>query len=833
MMAQSSCATDNVLEHAVESDNLGLVQSLIKPHSSNEDSQTWKRLLRELLPLAKSKEVAELLVKHGADINARGKKGSTVLMEADALPVIKWLIFDKKVYLEETDDKGRTALRRTVQKDKDEGKAKFLIEYTDALINSSDNDGRTVLMTAVWRSRKDVFNLLLSRNVNAKTLDKRKRTVLHHLAGDKEGKRTYDYQPNSTTDNQQFIDRAMLKELLNRGIDPYAKDDKGRTCLHDAASWGCSGLLQVFLQFGRFKDESVKFEPEDDGAWTPLHNACEAESDVLSSVKLLLARKADPNKKTRNGRTPLHLAAGAGNLEIVRHLLSLPEINRNARDMFGNTALLSTANIIDQQKRKDTIKLFAPWQEFHTLTDEAIKAANMSEDTIPAAKLTSKTIQAAKLWNATVVDFDKKQEISNEGKTARNESKEALTERLEKTAGSKKQESGTKQFQHASVFDLLYGRDEKNNDEPAQTVSPSNLKDGGFRWIHLPANNVAWCQDLFTKYFVEDNTMDINSFKALERSFNQQRGGKLPQSRFMSATCQPVLRAWGNEQGGSTVGDRTEGGPSRSNTMISAINEVVHEPEGPERGLNERRPTVEFEGAGRVYSMGSSSDDKEPHPPSSPTRSQFSKPDDAFISDFYAFMPYLHFEIFQKQEEMSEYYKHFAGITNLGECSTPPGSGHDTAPSNERDVALLRAHLNTPDHSLHIRRTLDQSFYHHINTEARDGGQVIHRFQKYILGHNAKTSKILMVDQLWMWILGEKLVVTAFPSRWDQPKNDPLNLLDYVLSIIGLGNRGPIKSVYELAMIISGRCYGAYDRHGVGSEDPQFLDMVRELMWKW
>ena len=308
--------------------------------------------------------------------------------------------------------------------------------------------------------------------------------------------------------------------------------------------------------------------------------------------------------------------------------------------------------------------------------------------------------------------------------------------------------------------------------------------------------------------------MNNNSFKALERSFNQQRGGKLPQSRFMSSICQPVVRAWGNEEGGSTVGDRTEGGPSRSNTMPQADHEVSHENDSRERPGNGR-----FGGTTRVDSMGSSNDDREPfQPPSSPTKGQFSKTDDAFISDFYVFMPYLHFEIFQKQKEMSDYYKHFADIQKLG-------NDVRTGPSNERDIALLKAHLNTSDHALHIRRTLDQSFYHHTDTDARDGGQVIHRFQKHILEHNANESKILMVDQLWMWILGEKMVVTAFPPRWDQPKNDHLNLLDYVLSIIDLGNRGPIKSVYELAMIISGRCYGAYDRHGVGSEDPHFLDM--------
>lgn len=82
-----------------------------------------------------------------------------------------------------------------------------------------------------------------------------------------------------------------------------------------------------------------------------------------------------------------------------------------------------------------------------------------------------------------------------------------------------------------------------------------------------------------------------------------------------------------------------------------------------------------------------------------------------------------------------------------------------------------------------------------------------------------------MVDQLWMWIIGKNLVITSFPQRWKQPKKDPLNVLDSILSIIGSGSRERVRSVYELAMIISGRCYGAYDRHGVGSDDPQFLDM--------
>lgn len=76
-----------------------------------------------------------------------------------------------------------------------------------------------------------------------------------------------------------------------------------------------------------------------------------------------------------------------------------------------------------------------------------------------------------------------------------------------------------------------------------------------------------------------------------------------------------------------------------------------------------------------------------------------------------------------------------------------------------------------------------------------------------------------------MWILGKDLIVTAFPQRWQQPKNDPLNVLDGIIENINSNTRDPVSSVYDLAMIITSRCSGIFDRHRMGDEDYQFLDM--------
>jgi Mg2+ and Co2+ transporter CorA len=140
---------------------------------------------------------------------------------------------------------------------------------------------------------------------------------------------------------------------------------------------------------------------------------------------------------------------------------------------------------------------------------------------------------------------------------------------------------------------------------------------------------------------------------------------------------------------------------------------------------------------------------------------------------------------------------------------------------------LISAHLASSTTSLHVRRTLDQFFYPNIDTQSRDQDQVIYRYQTKGQGRDRFRSdpKIFMVDQLWMWILGTNLIVTSFAQRWDQPKNDPLNVLDGIIEDINSKTREPVRSVYDLAIIITNRCSGVFDRHRMGDEEYQFLDM--------
>ncbi|OTB15425.1 hypothetical protein K445DRAFT_318277 [Daldinia sp. EC12] len=171
------------------------------------------------------------------------------------------------------------------------------------------------------------------------------------------------------------------------------------------------------------------------------------------------------------------------------------------------------------------------------------------------------------------------------------------------------------------------------------------------------------------------------------------------------------------------------------------------------------------------------------------------------------FMPFLHYETDERRRKMSSAIRNAYERRHLIETSS-------------RDSLIIHAYLNS-NPPLHPRRTLDQFFYHGIDTSARDTDQVVYRYcKRYSL-----EPKVFMVDQLWLWIIGKDLIFTCFPQRWDQPKQDPLNVLDGIIEETNAKTRPPIGSVYDLAMLITSRCSGTFDRHRLDDQDFQFLDM--------
>jgi len=167
------------------------------------------------------------------------------------------------------------------------------------------------LHTAAFRGRvEDVKLLLLERGADPNAKDNAGRTPLHFAA---------------------FRGHVeVVKLLLERGADPNAKNDAGWTPLHIAAQEGHVEVVKLLLERGA--DPNAK----NDAGWTPLHKA--TNEGHVEVVKLLLERGADPNAKDNIGWTPLHDAAQEGHVEIVKLLLERGA-DPNAKDNAGRTPL--------------------------------------------------------------------------------------------------------------------------------------------------------------------------------------------------------------------------------------------------------------------------------------------------------------------------------------------------------------------------------------------------------------------------------------------------------------------------------------------------------------
>lgn len=104
-----------------------------------------------------------------------------------------------------------------------------------------------------------------------------------------------------------------------------AKDEKGKTPLHHAASAGNNKFIGILLERGAKADEA-----DTDGK-TPLHYASAKNPE---SVNKLLKKGADANAKDNTGKTPLHYAAPGGNESTILCLLKA-EADANSEDNRG------------------------------------------------------------------------------------------------------------------------------------------------------------------------------------------------------------------------------------------------------------------------------------------------------------------------------------------------------------------------------------------------------------------------------------------------------------------------------------------------------------------
>jgi ankyrin repeat protein len=174
------------------------------------------------------KDVAELLLAKGADVNAKDKNGTTPLDVAATMcqkDTVE-LLLAKGADVNATDNDGWTALHVARNKTVAE-----LLLAKGANVNAKTiKDNWTPLHYVTWNGPKDVAELLLAKGADVNTRDNNGDTPLHAAV--------------------HFGRKEMAELLLANKSDVNAKDKDGKTPMKVAKEKGSKDMVKLLRQHG-------------------------------------------------------------------------------------------------------------------------------------------------------------------------------------------------------------------------------------------------------------------------------------------------------------------------------------------------------------------------------------------------------------------------------------------------------------------------------------------------------------------------------------------------------------------------------------------------------
>ena len=150
-------------------------------------------------------------------------------------------------------------------------------------------------------------------------------------------------------------DFEMAKYLINAGADVNARDEGGRTPLHQAARNGAVKTAALLISKGADVNAVLHDKSLAEDLFTPLHIVIGEpwdDTDRIQMIDLLVKNGANINAKAHFEETPLHLAAFLGTPAIVQELL-VKGANPSARNSDGKTPL----DMAKEFKKSENIKI--------------------------------------------------------------------------------------------------------------------------------------------------------------------------------------------------------------------------------------------------------------------------------------------------------------------------------------------------------------------------------------------------------------------------------------------------------------------------------------------
>ncbi len=301
------------------------VYAMIKSGTDVNKPEAFGRKQLMTYPLAmavgksgRSLQIADMLIKAGANIDQGDAHGKTVLHLAARFgyPRFAAMLIKKGASSDATDKDGQTPLFDAAYSGS--GDIVALLLKSGANANATDHEGRTAMhmlqYTSFTPDPLPVAKIMLALGADVNAISEKYGAPLHQAVK----------QEHS----------ALATFLISKNADVNAQDGAGNRAMHIAAGYNRVEMLALLKKSGADIDAFNKAHE------TPLHKA--AEHVNLEASQWLLDQGADIEARSASGMTPLLLAsitASASKKPAIVQLLLDRGAKVDVQDNQGNTPL--------------------------------------------------------------------------------------------------------------------------------------------------------------------------------------------------------------------------------------------------------------------------------------------------------------------------------------------------------------------------------------------------------------------------------------------------------------------------------------------------------------